>query len=114
MKIDCRCGARISDATDCLPHKAHFVSDQDWNAMWDAIDEALENSGPGDKEAVLMTTRRRIGSLFRLAWQCRACGRVYMDDQSGELREFLPASTAAPREAFRARPSPDQPTERHG
>jgi|SRR6185436_18264011 len=112
MKIGCHCGATIFDSTDGLPHKAHFVSDQDWSDVWDGIEEAIADSGLGDKEDAFMAIRRRIGHLFRLAWQCRTCGRVYMDDQRGELREFLPASTDAPREVFRSRPPPDQPTRR--
>jgi hypothetical protein len=103
MKIACPCGATIFDSTDGLPHKAHFVPDQHWNEVWDAIEAAIEAAGPGDKEAAFMAVRRRLVPLFRLAWQCATCGRLYLDEPGGDPREFLPASTSTQREAFRRR-----------
>ncbi|MBV8072530.1 MAG: hypothetical protein JO270_21690, partial [Acidobacteriaceae bacterium] len=50
MKISCHCGATIYDQTDYLPHKAHFVPDQDWFDVLGAIDDAIEKSGPSAKE----------------------------------------------------------------
>ena len=112
MKIVCTCGAVILDSTDALPHKAHFVPDQAWSVVWDAIDEAIE--GSGSKEAALMSVRRRIGPLFRLAWQCPACGRVYLDDRNGALCEFLPASSRAQKDVFHGLPQPDLGAEHRG
>jgi hypothetical protein len=78
MKINCHCGATIYDGTDYLPHKAHFIPDQDWFDVLDAIYDAIENSGPSakQKEAACLRVRQLIGTLSRSAWQCRTCGRV--------------------------------------
>lgn len=107
VKISCRCGAPIVDQTDNLPHKAHVIPDQEWQAVLDAIDHAVEHSGPGPraKEEACMAVRTAIVRATRLAWQCRACGRLWMEDQRHEAREFVPALDDAPREIFRSRPS---------
>jgi hypothetical protein len=115
MKIAFQCGATIYDQTDQLPQKAHFVRDEDWFDVLDSIDDAIERSGPTakEKEAACMKVRRLIGNLARSAWQCRACGRVYIDDQEHELREFVPGSTEVPREIFRSRPLSEPGTDRN-
>jgi hypothetical protein len=97
MKITCECGHLLSDNTDKLPYKAHFISDQDWDAFWDAIDEAIENPGraANDREARCMQLRRL--QLFRRAWQCPTCGRLFVDDQGYNLNVFLPNSTETSR-----------------
>ena len=38
MKIVCSCGASIVDQTDYLPHKGHLIPDQEWFAVFDALD----------------------------------------------------------------------------
>jgi hypothetical protein len=107
VKIGCQCGATIYGGTDYLPHKAHFIPDQDWFDVLEAIDAAIEKSGPGakEKEAACMEVRGLIGRLSRLAWQCRACGRVYLADQTHQLRPLVSATDDVPRELFRSRPS---------
>ncbi|HEU0298211.1 MAG TPA: hypothetical protein VFR37_02130 [Longimicrobium sp.] len=107
MKIQCRCGALIVDQTDNLPHKAHVIPDQEWEGVLDAIDHAIERSGPGAqaKEAACMAVRTAIIRASRLAWQCRECGRLWMDDQRHEVHELIPAGDSVPREIFRTRPS---------
>jgi len=107
VKIACECGAMIHDSTDYLPHKAYFIPDQDWFDLMKAIDDAIEKSGPSmmEKEAACWNIRRLIGELSRSAWQCRACGRVYIDDQSHELWQLVPSTDEFPRELFRSRPS---------
>jgi hypothetical protein len=74
MKIGCKCGAVIYDQTDFLSYKAHFVADQDW---FDFA-ESTEKNGRVD------------ASLVRQCYQCRACGRLYIDDFNRELRSFVP------------------------
>ncbi|HEX2076130.1 MAG TPA: hypothetical protein VHG08_00425 [Longimicrobium sp.] len=107
MKIQCRCGALIVDQTDNLPHKAHVIPDQEWEAVLDAIDHAVERSGPGAdaKMEACIGAWKTLSLASRLAWQCRACGRLWMEDQQYEAREFLPAADDVPREIFRSRPS---------
>ncbi len=107
MKLSCHCGATIFDQTDSLPHKAHFIPDQQWFGLLDAMDAAVEKSGTSakDREAACMKLRRLIGELSRSAWQCRGCGRVYVEDQSHEPQQLVPGSDDVPREVFRSRPS---------
>lgn len=109
MRIECRCGAQIIDQTDFLPHKAHIIPDQEWFHVLDAIDQAIERSGPSDrdKEAAIHSVRSLLIRVSRSAWQCGACGRLYVDDQGRNLREFIPGPSDGPRELFRTRPSPD-------
>lgn len=105
MKIECNCGALICDQTDALPHKAHFVPDQHWFQVLDAIDAAIEQAGPHrvDREAACMKIRHLLGNLSRTAWQCAECGRIYIDDQDYDLRAFVPGAEDVPREIFRTR-----------
>lgn len=107
MKIGCDCGSTIADQTDYLPYKAHFIPDQEWFGVLEAVDEAIENSGPSamDKEAACMKVRQLIREVSRLAWQCFHCGRVYIDDQNYELRQLVPGTSDVPMELFRSRPS---------
>ncbi len=107
MKIECACGALIVDQTDDLPHKAHVIPDQEWNAVLEAIDAAIEQSGPSarEKEAACMAVRTLLIRTARQAWQCAACGRVYVDDREHHARELVPADDAVPRELFRSRAS---------
>lgn len=106
MKIGCQCGATIHDTTDKLADKAHIIPDQEWVDVWDAIDEAIEQSGPSteEKTAACMKLRGLMRRVTRLAWQCQQCGRLYIDDQDYELRQFVRASDDVPCELFRSRP----------
>ncbi len=106
MKIVCECGALIVDQSDCLPHKAHFIADQEWDGLFEAIDAVVQQAGLGanSDEAICMRVRELIGRASRPAWQCAACGRLYLDDLP-ELRPFVPASAAVPKDVFRVRRS---------
>lgn len=104
MKIDCRCGASIIDETDDLPHKGHLLPDQAWFATYDAIDdEVIDPMADGrlGKEAAYHLARRIISRSARLMWQCRACGRLYIDGRDGQLRCFVPEGEPADREVLR-------------
>lgn len=107
MKIVCDCGSMIYDQTDYLPNKAHFIPDQEWFNVLEAIDDAIEKSGPSakDKEVACMKVRRLIREASRVAWQCYECGRVYVDDHAYQLRQFVPDTSNVPKEIFRSRPS---------
>ena len=39
----------------------------------------------------------------RLAYQCRECGRLFVDDREHQLHTFAPASTETSRELLRSR-----------
>jgi hypothetical protein len=106
MKIRCDCGATIHDITDNQPWKAHFIADQDWDTFWDAIDEAIEKSGPSAAEKEAACMKLRYLTVTRMAWQCSACGRIYIDDQDHQLQQFVRASDHVPCELFRSRPTP--------
>jgi hypothetical protein len=107
MKIGCECGATIYVQTDYLPHMAHFIPDQDWFTVLDAIDDAIEQSGPSaaERKAACHQLRRLIGQVTRSAYQCTECGRLYVDDKQYKLCAFIPAGPDVPRELFRSRPS---------
>ena len=105
MKIGCRCGASIIDQTDDLPHKGHLVPDQAWFATYDAIDDEVIDpvaDGRLGKEEAYHRARSIIGRSARLMWQCRACGRLYIDGLDGQLRCFMPEDEPADREVLRS------------
>lgn len=104
MKIDCHCGASIVDQADDLPHKGHLIPDQAWLATCDAIDgEVIDPVADGrlGREAAYHHVRRIIGRSSWLVWQCRACGRLYVDGRDGQLRCFRPEGEPADREVLR-------------
>ncbi|WP_054971722.1 hypothetical protein [Paenibacillus sp. A3] len=90
MKIRCECGGIIVDQTDSLPYKGHLISDQDWFDFLDAIDRAIEKSGPTDKdkERAAMSIRRLAVHLTKLIYQCTNCGRLYVTNEEEELETF--------------------------
>lgn len=100
MKIQCPCGFLISDGADGLPHKARFIADQEWEAFWDQVDAAVEKSGPSAQAKEEACMRLRALAAFRSAWQCRACGRLHVEDASHTPRPFAPEPGDAPRAIF--------------
>ena len=91
MKIKCECGGIIVDQTDFLPFKAHMISDQDWFDFLDAIDNAVEKSGPTskEKELALMNVRILAGILSKSIYQCTLCGRLFVENENHELETFI-------------------------
>ena len=102
MKIQCPCGELVHDAGDGLPNKAHFIADQDWEAFWEAVDAAVERSGPSPRAKEAAVMRLRGLGVFRQAWQCRHCGRLHLDDTPSTVRTFAPDEDAPP-DVFRRR-----------
>jgi hypothetical protein len=106
VKIVCHCGASIVDQTDDLPHKAHLIPDQEWFAVFDAIDieviDALA-SGHLQQPEAYKRAREFILRSSRLMFQCRNCGRLYVDDRRGNLECFRPATEETSREVLRSR-----------
>jgi len=92
MKIKCNCGSIIVDQTDFLKHKGHVISDIQWHDFWDAIDHAIEHSGPNksDKEKAVMQLRQQ--RLFKTVWECVECGKLYIDSENGNLISYAPDS----------------------
>jgi hypothetical protein len=108
MKIDCHCGAIIIDQTDYLPHKGHLIPDQEWFAIYDAIDEKVIAplvGGRLDKETAYRRACFFISNSARLMYQCRECGRLYIDDGQAKLQCYLPADGGTAREILRSRES---------
>ncbi len=91
MKIGCECGAVIVDQTDYLANKGYIFGDKDWFNFWDIVDDAIEN--PSDKETREEAAMRvRKSQPTRLIWECRQCGRLYLDDQNHDLVQYVPAN----------------------
>ncbi len=110
MKIGCPCGASIVDQTDDLPHKGHLIPDQDWFAIYDSLDEEVIDalvSGRLERSAACNLARETIRRTSRLMYQCRDCGRLFIDDLRGDLQCYVPASEETSREILRSRASRD-------
>ncbi|MFO0797058.1 MAG: hypothetical protein U0804_06240 [Gemmataceae bacterium] len=104
MKIGCHCGAVIVDQTDDLPYKGYLIPDEDFYAVFDALDDQVINPVAGgslDREAAYHLARRIIGRPARRMWQCVACGRLYIDDHNHQLRCFVPADDEPDRAILR-------------
>ncbi len=105
MKINCACGHQILDVTDGVANKAHILPDQDWNDVLDAIDDAIEKSGPSarQKESACMAIRNLLVRTTRMTWQCTHCGALYVDDAQNEAWRFEPAPPGPGTELFRSK-----------
>ena len=94
-KIVCRCGNILSDNTDRISYKGHIISDQEYFDLFDLADEMIE-SNVSCREDLAMTFRRNIGfgetSYIRLRdiFQCPLCGRILVENASGEFCLFAP------------------------
>lgn len=107
MKITCVCDSAIVDSSDKLPGKAHLIPDENYFQLLEEIDDAIEKSGPSasDKEAAAIRVRNLIGSISRCIYQCRNCGRIYIDGppRSWTVYQFDPADTTIPSELLRSK-----------
>ena len=81
MKFACACGNVIRDQTDYQPHKAHLISDQD-------LFEALEISDTRSREW--------FPSLTRALYECRRCGRLWLEANGDDLIAFIPEKHSGP------------------
>jgi hypothetical protein len=108
VKLGCHCGAVIIDQTDDLPNKGHLIPDQEWFATYDALDDELIDplvDGKIEKNAAYWLARTIVSRSARLMYQCRECGRLYIDDLQGKLHCYLPESEQTAREILRSRQS---------
>ena len=115
MKIQCECGNVISDSTDYLPYKAHFVADQDWFELLENIDKRVSNLVEAvrllqDEKAAseiamraIMAIRGDIGKATRLVYQCPNCGRLLVDDVQYHSQIFVPQDESVPKNLFRSK-----------
>lgn len=92
MKLDCECGKLIVDQTDFLSFKGYVISDQDYSSYLEAIDEAIEKSGPSknEKEKACMAVRCLAIKYFKTTYQCPDCGRVYISGSDGTFHQYAP------------------------
>lgn len=100
MKIQYDCGELIHDSGDGLPHKAHFIPDEQWNPLFEALDQLIENRchTSTQRNAACMRIRTLISKIARSAWQCRACGRLYIEDTARDLHCHPPGPSGTSRE----------------
>lgn len=106
MKVRCRCGYEIPDGTDDLPQKGHLVPDQEWLATCDALDRLIDSvaEGRSSQELAYHRARQILSRSARLMWQCRVCGRLYIDGLDKQLRCFHPDGEPLEHEILRGQP----------
>lgn len=112
MKITCHCGHLIPDHTDDLPQKGHLIPDQNWNGLWDQIDEELLPKLASQKlspDAASMQLRDVFSQVTRILYQCQECGRLYINDEHGKLHCYVPRDPTASREILSAPHSRPEP-----
>jgi DNA-directed RNA polymerase subunit RPC12/RpoP len=91
MKFVCECGNKILDIADGLSYKAHIIADQDWFELLDEIDNAIEKSGPTekDKENAVMQIRMHISKLAKTLYQCQNCGNIFLAKKNTDQLEMF-------------------------
>ena len=104
MKLRCECGELIPDQTDSLSYKAHFLPDQDWFVVFDAIDRIVADAAEGRmKVDDAQTMVRRIQlKASRTMYQCRQCGRLLVNDAQNQLRIFEACSDTDSKQILRS------------
>ena len=103
MKIQCLCGQILHDGTDGLPNKAHFIPDQKWNGLFEALDWLIENRchTPRQRDEACVSIRSLMAEMSRHAWQCGSCGRMYVEDMARDLHCYPPGPPGTSMELFR-------------
>lgn len=91
-KIKCTCGNTISNSVDYASYKGHMISDRNWDEFWTAIDFAIEKSGPSEKEKEEACMKLRMMRVFDSMLECYNCGKLYADDENGNLVTYSPDS----------------------
>lgn len=106
MRIDCPCGATIKDVTDYLPYKAYMIPDQEWFAVFEAVDTQVIvplHEGRIGKHRAHTLARQLISRSAEHMYQCWECGRLYIDRRE-RLDCFVPEDDHTHREVLRSRP----------
>ena len=104
IEFICSCGkTNFLNSIDNRSYVAHFIPDQHWDQFWNAVDSAVERSGPtpNDKDAACMSLRK--ADPHRHIWQCPQCGSLYVEDANRIRHRFVPDSPAVPKTLLRVR-----------
>lgn len=65
------------------------ISDQDWFDVLENIDSNIQNS-ESNREKLCWDNQNYLSRKTKCIYQCTECGRLYVEDNNKELREFLP------------------------
>jgi hypothetical protein len=103
MKMRCECGEIISHQTDNLPYKAHFIADQDWFSVSDAIDQIISDVASGRTTVDAAQTAFRVvhNKEKRTMFQCSKCGRLLVADWQRNRNIYAPTSDTDSRQILR-------------
>lgn len=93
-KIKCICGNILQDSADGISYKGYILSDKEYFSLYDLADEMIESNN-SNREEVAMTFRGNVGGRksyinFREIYQCPKCGRILVEDITGEFFSFFP------------------------
>jgi hypothetical protein len=104
MRVRCECGEMITDGTDGLPYKAHFIPDEDWFGIFEAMDKVLVEVREGRlaMNDAQMAVRRLHLVASRKMWQCTNCGRLLVSDPRRHLNTYQPISDAESKEILKS------------
>jgi hypothetical protein len=105
IEIQCACGAPLLDKSDHLPHKAHCIPDQEWEQVFESIEEIISQVAAGrrERESALDAVHRALCSAAREMYQCRSCGRMFIPDRDGRLHVYAPQAPEPVQEVLRSR-----------
>lgn len=105
MKMRCECGEIISDQTDQLPYKAHFIPDQDWDDVCDTINQIIGAVAAGSMtvDDAQMAVLNVHLAKSRTMYQCSKCGRLLVQDAKRNMNIYAPTSDADSRKILRSR-----------
>jgi hypothetical protein len=101
----CECGKTIYGQTENVPYKAHFISDQDWFGVFDAIDQIVSDvaSGRMTVDDAQMAFRLVHVRASRSMYQCGQCGRLLVYDLQHNANIYAPTSTEDSRQILTSR-----------
>lgn len=100
----CECGEIVVDGADDLPHKAHFIPNQDWFRVFEAVDEILGEVSAGSMTMsdAKMAVRRAHLVASRMMWQCGNCGRLLVSDCDRKVNVYAPATGSDSKEILKS------------
>lgn len=102
------CGAVIVDQTDFLPYKGYLIPDQTAEDTYEALKtEVVDKLAAGQitKEEAHTQVHVVMDRFIRMVYECRNCGRLFIDDRNHELQSYVPESKDAPKELLRNKDS---------
>ncbi|MDE6674086.1 MAG: hypothetical protein K2K19_04625 [Acetatifactor sp.] len=90
MHFRCTCGNTIHDITDQLSYKASILADQDAFDFNDEIERYVSDETLDAKACMNRIMLIWNEYLGRKIYQCHQCGRIIIEDRSGEMYFFAP------------------------